>query len=211
MCEPALFNRWHSVPTITSARLGRGVRTGDALPANMGCVTVPHVAKPVFPSQLTTGQSTAIIWAATVALSANLFVKFQWWRPYCKHQTDGPGYYAIGLPLPFAEPTGASSLEFSWMPHVYALDTLILTAFGYLIARRFTLQRNFRNRRTATLITGLGVAALILVGVLQAFVWTTGWWPTKSIPNLGPDSYFDFRPAIFFEPIKNGRFGKLCR
>jgi|GEM_PF-5990861 len=138
-------------------------------------------------------------------MSANLLMDVQWWRPYCDHQDDGPGSYAIGLPFPFAEPTGASSMEFWWMPHVYALDTLILAALAFQITRRVRLPAPLKKGGAASAMAGAGAAAVLLVALWQAFVWSTGWRPTASIPTYGSDRYIDFRPAFMVDSRTHGR------
>jgi hypothetical protein len=70
------------------------------------------------------------LWAAAFAVLSTLLLSTKWWHPYCDAQADGPGFFAWGAPLPYAEPTGASSLEFTYMPHVLALD-LALTFQGH--------------------------------------------------------------------------------
>ena len=55
-----------------------------------------------------------VLWAMVTALFVDMFVSrsVPWWHPYCDNQTDGPGAYAYGLPLPYREWTTVSSLEY---------------------------------------------------------------------------------------------------
>jgi hypothetical protein len=91
------------------------------------------------------------------------------------------------------------------MPHIYVLDTLILTILGYLIAHQFARLSLIKGPQPVKVLAGMGIVSLLLVALLQAFVWTTGWWPTASIPKYGSDRYIDFRPAFMVDPNKNGR------
>ena len=49
--------------------------------------------------------------AATLALLASALLAIKWWHPYCDVRDDGPGHYAWGLPLPYAQPTGVSTTQ----------------------------------------------------------------------------------------------------
>jgi hypothetical protein len=162
------------------------------------------MARRALPLKPTSRQLAAALWAATAAISINLFLNVPWWHPYCRIQADGPGYNGIGLPLPFAEPTGASSMEYFWMPHAYLLDALVLSALIYLILRRVPLPTRMASGQTAKAIAVAGLVSLLLVGGWQALIWTTGWWPRASV-TTGSDHYLDFRPAFLVDPHKDGR------
>ena len=51
---------------------------------------------------------TVVTWGTTAAIVCNLFLNFRWWHPICMSGAEaaGPYGYAIGFPLPFAQPTG---------------------------------------------------------------------------------------------------------
>jgi hypothetical protein len=161
-------------------------------------------AQQMLPQKPTTGQLTSLLWAATAAILANLFLALPWWRPYCRNQDGGPGYNAIGLPLPFAEPTGVSSMEYFWMPHAYLLDTLLLTALGYLIIRHMPLPKPKANGKAVKVIATAGFISVFPVGGLQTPIWTIGWRPEASLTTES-DRYLDFRPAFMVDPRTDGR------
>jgi hypothetical protein len=149
--------------------------------------------------QITAKRVAAVTWATTAAIAANQFLELHWWHPYCRDQADGPGYYAIGLPLPYAQPTGASSLEYFVMPHVYAIDLLTLAGVVSLLILRLPgpLAGAFRGRVGVGLAI-VGSVALLLVASLQTLIFTTGWWPVTSIATK-PDGYLDYRPAFMVD------------
>ena len=145
--------------------------------------------------RLTAKAVTVVTFAVSAAIAINFYLQLHWWHPYCRLQADGPGYYAIGFPLPFAEPTGVSSMEYFIMPHIYILDELLLaTIVGIFIVRLLPLLSVLHVRASvATAIAGSVV--LLLTAGPQALIFTTGWWPRISIA-IKPDRYVDYRPAF---------------
>ena len=140
-----------------------------------------------------------LAWAISAAVAVNLFVPLRWWHPYCHDQADGPGYAAIGLPLPYAEPTGASSMEYFFMPHVYLLDVLLLAGLAHLLtAKRAATLRLSREQVSRMITVGGSVTFLVVIG-LQAMTFTTDWWPVMSIADK-PDRYLDYRPMFLVDP-----------
>jgi hypothetical protein len=84
------------------------------------------------------------------AITLQSLLPMHWWHPYCDAPDDGPGYEAIGFPLPYAEPSGSSSLEYVVLAPLYLLDLGILAApifailrliWGHIAARRKSCSR----------------------------------------------------------------------
>ncbi|MGZ3277975.1 MAG: hypothetical protein ACXU82_16010 [Caulobacteraceae bacterium] len=138
---------------------------------------------------------TVVAWGTAAAIACNLFLDFRWWHPICMSGAEaaGPYGYAIGFPLPFAQPTGISSLSYLLMPHVYALDTVLLaSAAGLLVLVPVSLidRVHMRAGQAAGI---LGVVALMLAVVSQSLLFSTGWIPVSSIATR-PETLLDYRP-----------------
>ena len=74
-------------------------------------------------------------WTLPTAMALPFLAAIDWWHPYCDGQTDGPGYFATGFPLPFVMPTGASSMTYYAVPWLLALDASIFLVPLLLLAR----------------------------------------------------------------------------
>jgi uncharacterized membrane protein YuzA (DUF378 family) len=119
------------------------------------------------------------LWAATLALLVTTVLSVEWWHPYCDAQADGPGFYAWGFPLPYAAPTGVSSGEFTYMPHVLALDLALVGIVSFALLRWIFARGTPRSRA----LGGIGSIAtgFVLFLLLAAF--------------QGADSYWSYRPS----------------
>lgn len=121
------------------------------------------------------------------------FFPIKWWHPYCNSQFDGPGYWAYGVPLPYIEVTGVSSLESFFMPHAYVANIAILV----LVLSPVTAQicRRLPGRRYAFLAVG----ALLAVALTSLQVWAVNdgmLRPVRDIANAKYDSYASYRPWL---------------
>lgn len=85
----------------------------------------------------------------------------EWSSPYCMSQEDGPGYAAFGMPLPYMQFGGASSLQYEFMPHIYLLNLVVLCATVFP-AIRWTLGRFATATATRWRLVA-GVAGLVLI------------------------------------------------
>ena len=95
------------------------------------------------------------------------FYTVEWSFAYCSSQADGPASAVFGMPLPYIEWSGVSSMEYEFMPQVYVLNILLLLALAWPITS--LLLRRLAEKRTRFRI-GLGVADLSF-----AFLVTAGW------------------------------------
>ncbi len=143
----------------------------------------------------TTLRVAIITWALTAAIALNLVMPVYWWHPYCGAQTDGPGYNAIGLPLPFSIPTGAGSLEYFLMPHAYIFDTLVLATLAWPLMRRLaTLWQT--TAITKSLAVAGSIALLLVIGV-QSLIFSVGSRTVMTFPSYSDsDGYIDYRPTF---------------
>lgn len=142
-------------------------------------------------------RTAAATWALAIAMVAQLWFQVAWWHPYCDRLDDGPGQYGYGFPLPYAAPTGATSLTWFVAPWAYAIDILLIAGAIYplagLILRR--LRRGDLARRR--LPWGAG-AVLALIVAFLALVGRDAFSPRWS-PEIGSDSYLSYRPAAWAE------------
>ncbi|MEX1132442.1 MAG: hypothetical protein WEC15_04385 [Flavobacteriales bacterium] len=136
----------------------------------------------------------------TVSITAWLEFSFtmEWSSPYCTSQEDGPGYAAFGMPLPYMQFGGASSLEYEFMPHAYFMNLVVLCALAFPVVR-------WMFRRSALAVSTrprlvIGVVGSVLIAAragLLALSISIGWLqPTASIGDHY-EPYTDFRPVGF--------------
>jgi hypothetical protein len=134
------------------------------------------------------------VWAAAAALLASTVLSIRWWHPYCDAQADGPGYYARGFPLPYAAPTGVSSLELTYMPHVLALDLAAVGCAAFALLWLFWRRRPAGTGTLARLGSIAGLVLFLLLAALQGM-----WLRAAGIPQWSStwsaDSYWSYRPA----------------
>jgi hypothetical protein len=141
---------------------------------------------------------SSFLLAFGVVMCVESLCTIEWSFPYCSSQEDGPAAAVFGMPFPYIWWSGVSSLEYDFMPLVYALNVLALLAVAWPLTRR--LLRSFGERRSgirAALGTiGLALALVVLAGI--AFLIGVGAWrPTAFIGLYGQDTYFDLRPLRF--------------
>lgn len=105
--------------------------------------------------------------AAALVLAAwfDLLVTIEWSYPYCAQPSDGPAYPAVGFPLPYAVASHVSSLKFILMPHVLALNLLLIGAALYPLAHSLNraISGNAALRRLALVVLvvlGVGIVAI---------------------------------------------------
>ena len=131
--------------------------------------------------------------ALVVAAWLDFLITIEWSYPYCTQLSDGPAYPAVGFPLPYAVASHVSSLEFMLMPHVLALNVLLMGAALYPLARSL-------NRATAGSPTSrrFALVVLIVLGVciiaIRGLSLTLG-HPVSSIGNGAYLVYGDLRPV----------------
>lgn len=133
------------------------------------------------------------LWSLAAALAAATLIQVWWWHPSCDRQDDGPGAYAFGFPLPYGEATGAASLSWTVMPHVYALNLVVLAALAWPLFNAL-LRRLWRRPRLALVsgIAGVACAALPPVAISMA----GDVFPVWSIADgVYRRSWFDYRPV----------------
>jgi hypothetical protein len=141
---------------------------------------------------------SSLLLAFGVVMGLESLCTIEWSFPYCSSQEDGPAAAIFGMPFPYIRWAGASSLEYDFMPLVFALNVLALLALAWpltgLLLRFFAETR--RGIRTALGTIGLVLALVVLAGV--AFLIGVGaWQPTASMRLYGQDTYFDLRPLRF--------------
>ena len=139
--------------------------------------------------------SAPYLWAALTALTCDMFISIKWWHPYCDSQADGPGYFASGFPFPYAELTGASSMDFVYMPQVWAINLVIFAVIAFAIYRmtfRSSHSRPTIIARGASLVAA--VLILLMSGLTAMYVRDLG----HAVRSIGAsDSYWSYRPNAF--------------
>ncbi len=139
-----------------------------------------------------------VLFAVGLVFWLEAFFTVEWSSPYCTSQEDGPTFAAFGLPFPYMRFTGVSSLEYLFMPQVYLLNIILLSAISFPCIRwafaRFSLAIQSRH---LFLIGTVGLLLLLSRVMVIGFLLTAGLLrPTPSIGS-GHEPYTDFRPVGF--------------
>lgn len=135
----------------------------------------------------------SLVAALILAAWLDLLATIEWSYPYCLQPSDGPAYPAAGFPFPYAVASHASSLEFLFMPHVFALNLLLISAAAYPLVR-------FLNRIIVAgpTLRRLWLVALVFLGlsifVIRGLSLTLG-HPVLSIGDGSYLAYGNLRPA----------------
>ena len=130
-------------------------------------------------------------------------VTIDWSYPYCSGPDSGPAWSVAGMPLPDMVYSGVSSLEYLFMPHVYALNLLLLAIPLYLACQRFFSHRlKFR----AGALGAIAVITILLPAVLLSLsIYSRFLIPVSTIADGGFMRYGELRPVSF--GLKPGRSG----
>ena len=140
--------------------------------------------------------AAGLAWAVSLSFILVALVPFAWWHPYCDRMDDGPGYFGYGLPFPFRAFSGVSSLEYNFLPWVYLLDLVLITALF--------LPKTILVARKVRAMSRLAAYSLATVGILlvAVLVWINAWaisnqlWiPSQTLDSTG-DKYFSYRPWL---------------
>jgi hypothetical protein len=105
---------------------------------------------------------------------------------------DGPGYFGYGLPFPFRAFSGVSSLEYNFLPFVYLLDLVLMTAL--FLPKTILVARKVRACQGRCI--PLATVGTLLVGAL--FDQRVGDIEPLGYPVTGADSTGDkyFRTSV---------------
>jgi hypothetical protein len=119
----------------------------------------------------------------------------EWSYPYCSNPDSGSAYSVTGMPLPDKVYGGVSSLEYLFMPHVYAANLLLLAAPLYLLYRLLL----GRRQKISTHIQGVvGLASIcVAVTLLSLSLYARFLIPVGSIADGGFMRYQELRPVSF--------------
>ncbi|CAN7510710.1 hypothetical protein [Polaromonas sp. LjRoot131] len=132
---------------------------------------------------------------AVLVLAAwlDFLATIEWSYPYCMHPSDGPAYPAAGFPFPYAVASHASSLEFLFMPHVLALNLLLISAAAYplvrFLNRAVVAGSGLRRLRLVALVV-LGIGIFVIRGLSLTVA-----HPVLSIGDGSYLAYSDLRPV----------------
>ena len=136
----------------------------------------------------------ALILALGVALVAEMVLTLEWSYPYCSNPDSGPAYAVTGMPLPYKTYSGFSSLVYIFMPHVYALNLLLLTAVAYPACRMLARRGNVR----AGALSVMGLVFICLTVALLSFGLYLRWLiPVDSVADGSFMRYQELRPVSF--------------
>jgi hypothetical protein len=137
---------------------------------------------------------TAALLTLVAALLAQSASNVKWWSPVCDVTADGGGFYATGFPFPAARPT-VMSLEFVYMPHVQALNLIVLAAVLYPLIAFLHGKATGWLPSTRWPLAWIALSLAMMVGGVTALMTAELGRPTLSIADEGYDHYWDLRPA----------------
>jgi hypothetical protein len=108
-------------------------------------------------------KATAFLWSLSIAVASGWFVSIEWTHPLCQNQSDGPVNAAYGFPFPFVQWPGVTSLEYDFMPHIYALNMTILVLALYPLVRIVTNQiARITIAHRVNMIAGWSIGIVVL-------------------------------------------------
>jgi hypothetical protein len=140
-------------------------------------------------------------WAVSLSFILVAFVPFAWWHPYCDRMDDGPGYFGYGLPFPFRAFSGVSSLEYNFLPFVYLLDLVLMTAL--FLPRTIFVARKVEamSRIGAYSLATVGTLLVVILVWINALAISSHWViPSQTLDSVG-DKYFSYRPWIVMRAL----------
>jgi hypothetical protein len=152
--------------------------------------------------------------AVGLGLLLQFMVTVEWTYAYCTDRSDGPAYAVYGLPLPYTWFTGASSFHYYVMPHVYAVNCVVLCGIVWLSICPLLKHRILATRaKLRAILSSLGillflsVAAVHLTAVLLGYVHPvlsnpTAYWQYRELRPVGipNDPYDDCIASKFWFP-----------
>jgi Na+/proline symporter len=138
-----------------------------------------------------------IVFTMCLVMAMERVATIEWSFAYCNDPQDGPVSAVFGFPFPYERWSGASSLLYDFVPHLYVLNLLILFGIALPIVSRtaeYLARRSPRRVYRAFAVWGVLLCALV-TGRL-ALVLATGFWdPVASIEKPPYDSYGGLRPV----------------
>jgi len=141
-----------------------------------------------------TERAAEIVAAIGLAGWIEFLFTIEWSYPYCTQPEDGPAYSVLGFPLPYAEPSYASSLEFYFLPHVFFLNLLLISLLLFPLVR--TLHRGIRHKATLRRwVVRVAGVLIVSLGLIRGLSFTFG-HPVASIESAWL-TYRDLRPIGF--------------
>ena len=152
---------------------------------------------------MTLSRIAALFWSAAAALMIVSSWPLRWWHPYCDMPADDLGYYAVGGPLPYREPTGIFPLQNTILLLPLAFDVLVFAAILFALAWVLLRKRAAPRRWIGLAAAGSGglvFAALLAVIVAAIHIFDVPAW------SFSHDSYFSYRPVV----LVAGHGAKLC-
>lgn len=140
----------------------------------------------------------AALLTLVAVLLAQAALRVDWWSPVCEMSADGGGVYATGFPFPAARPT-VMSLEFVYMPHVQALNLIVLAAVLYPLIAFLHGKITGWLPSTRWPLAWIALSLALMVGGVTALMTAELGRPTLSIAAEGYEHYWDLRPALLVD------------
>ncbi len=145
----------------------------------------------------------ATAWAAAVALWLPLLWQPKWWHPDCALRGDGPIAWLEGFPLPFAEPSTVTSLEWFIAPVPLAINLFLIGAAVLPLALMPLRRLDRWSPFAAKALSAAGFAAAALVIALwMLFIAMGAFRPTAGFSDYsGRLRPWNTMPAVLAEAL----------
>lgn len=147
-----------------------------------------------------------VFWAVFLTLFFNSFLSLEWSYPYCNNPDSGPAYAAFGLPLPYTQFSGVSSMEYLFMPLAYIINVIILGLLFYF-STRFVLNKVFKH----SYIIGIGLSvagsALAILSLIMELLMAVSMYAVIVV-SIGDDIY---HPYTSYRPVGIGTTHYDCK
>jgi hypothetical protein len=132
-----------------------------------------------------------------MAVSLQYVLSLEWSLPICQNASEWVDSAALGFPFPYMKWSGVSSMQYDMMPHVYALNMLIIAAVIFLLMRKmYARVLPVAKNKTRIAISFLSLLFLALVLILSVWLFQTH--TLIPVMNIAQDekgaNYQDYRP-----------------
>lgn len=124
----------------------------------------------------------------------------EWSFSYCSSQEDGPASAVFGMPLPYIRWSGVSSMEYFYMPSIWIVNVLILSALAFPFVSWVVKQVASPNQgRRRSMLSFAGLVLLLSICAYTTLLVQSGLYkiPVSNIAHDGSETYSEFRPVRF--------------
>lgn len=140
-------------------------------------------------------KSAPALWTIFLAVVVNSIITVEWSFPYCNDPQDGPAHAAFGFPLPYTQYSGASSMEYLFMPTAYTFNMVFLFVVFFICARSLLAAVSRFSHKWHHAISCIGL--FLAIGAVSIELLKAGNIYAVAVQSIGDTyhPYFSYRPV----------------